>query len=217
MYNSNLKDKFDKNKGPKRILSLDGGGIRGILTLGYLERLERMLREKYDNPNLVLSDYYDLIGGTSTGAIIASCLAIGKPVKDIITLYNNLGKVVFGNKRYPLVPRKWTTFRSLFKSCYKHSIIEKLLWKNLVDENKKEIELGNQQALKCGLVIFTKRADTYSMWTFTNNPGWKYYEAHKNIKLWELCRASSAAPYYFSPKKLQLKRSNLTDQFDAAF
>jgi patatin-like phospholipase/acyl hydrolase len=217
MYNTNLIDKFDKTKGPKRILSLDGGGIRGILTLGYLERLEKVLRDRYDKPDLVLSDYYDLIGGTSTGAIIASCLAIGKPVKDIIILYNNLGKVVFGKRRYPLIPRKWTTVRSLFKSSYKHSIIEKLLRDNLVDGNKVEIQLGDQQALKCGLAIFAKRADTYSLWTFTNNPDWKYYKSHQNIKLWELCRASSAAPYYFSPKKLRLKKSDNISEFDAAF
>src|SRR5687767_7008853 len=64
--------------GPKRILALDGGGIRGALTLGYLQGIEDTLRKQHDNdPAFRLSDYFDLIGGTSTGSIIASCLAIG--------------------------------------------------------------------------------------------------------------------------------------------
>ena len=56
--------------GPKRMLALDGGGIRGALTLGFLERMEGILRRRHLKPDLRLSDYFDLIGGTSTGAII---------------------------------------------------------------------------------------------------------------------------------------------------
>jgi patatin-like phospholipase/acyl hydrolase len=216
MYNSTLNEKLDKAKGPKRILALDGGGTRGILTLGYLEKLEQILQERYGKKDLVLADYYDLIGGTSTGAIIASCLALGKPVRDIIALYKDLGKLVFGKRRYPVIPRKWTTFRSILKSTYKHTIIEKLLRKTLVNEDGKEIELGDRDALRCGLAIFTKRADTYSLWTFTNHPEGKYYKTNKHHKLWELCRASSAAPYYFSPKKLRLKQRN-NNEIYAAF
>ena len=78
--------------GTKRILALDGGGIRGALTLGYLQRIEDVLKEQSDNKeNFRLSDYFDLIGGTSTGAIIASCLAIGMKVSQITDLYMKLG------------------------------------------------------------------------------------------------------------------------------
>ena len=63
--------------GPKRILALDGGGIRGALTLGCLERIEAILRQRHRRPDLRLCEYFDLIGGTSTGAIIAAALAIG--------------------------------------------------------------------------------------------------------------------------------------------
>ena len=52
--------------GPKRLLALDGGGIRGVLTLGYLAEIEANLRIRHDDLRLVLSDYFDLIGGTST-------------------------------------------------------------------------------------------------------------------------------------------------------
>ncbi len=50
-------------------------GVRGILTLSFLSRIEEMLRERYGRSDLLLCDYFDLIGGTSTGAIIAASLA----------------------------------------------------------------------------------------------------------------------------------------------
>ncbi len=55
----------------KKILSLDGGGIRGALTLGFLKRIEEKKQELHGK-DYKLSSYYDLIGGTSTGAIIAT-------------------------------------------------------------------------------------------------------------------------------------------------
>ena len=58
---------LDATNGPKRILALDGGGIRGILTLEYLEVMESEFRRRFNNPDFLLCDYFDLIGGTSTG------------------------------------------------------------------------------------------------------------------------------------------------------
>src|SRR5690242_5395276 len=92
--NLDLKAKLANNGKPNRILALDGGGIRGALTLGYLEKLETLLRERSGNQNLKLCDYFDLIGGTSTGAIIASCLATGMDVKTVIGLYEEFGKEI---------------------------------------------------------------------------------------------------------------------------
>ena len=83
-----LKQHFESNR-PKRILALDGGGIRGALTLGYLKRIEEILRKQHDDdPDFRLCDYFDLIGGTSTGSIIASCLAIGMKVEEIKEMCN---------------------------------------------------------------------------------------------------------------------------------
>jgi len=196
--------------GPKKILSLDGGGVRGALTLGYLEKVESLLRQRFNNETLVLSDYYDLIGGTSTGAIIAACLAIGQPVKDIVALYTELGAVVFGQRRYPIIPRSWKMLRSLFKSSYKSEVFEALLRKTL------DVGICDYEKIKCGLAIISKRADTYSLWTVANHPDGIYTHAMDDLRLWELCRASAAAPYYFSPKKLQLKTREGA-KFEAAF
>ena len=60
-----LKQHLDPTT-PKRILALDGGGIRGALTLGYLKNIEDTLRKQHNNdPAFRLSDYFDLIGGTT--------------------------------------------------------------------------------------------------------------------------------------------------------
>lgn len=67
--------------GPKRLLALDGGGMRGALTLEVLAALEAMLRrETGGDDSFVLGDWFDYIAGTSTGAIIAAALALGMPV-----------------------------------------------------------------------------------------------------------------------------------------
>ncbi len=65
---------------PFRILSLDGGGAKGFYSLGVLREVEAMLKTSLDQQ-------FDLIFGTSTGAIIASLLAMGRTVSDIHNLY----------------------------------------------------------------------------------------------------------------------------------
>lgn len=197
-----LQEKLSPSKTPKRILSLDGGGVRGTLTLGLLKKIETLLREKYNNPILVLSEYYDLIGGTSTGAIIASGLAIGKTVDEIIALYMELGQKIFGEgMKYKFLKRDWTGFRAIFNENYDSENLENYLQNVFGD-----IRIGDNEKIKCGLAINAKRADTNSLWTMTNNPGGIYTKANSHLKLWELCRASSAAPYYFKPKMIELRR-----------
>ncbi|MEM7025157.1 MAG: patatin-like phospholipase family protein, partial [Pseudomonadota bacterium] len=87
--------------GPKRILSLDGGGLRGIVTLAYLQKIEALLKERHGgDKNFRLSHYFDLIAGTSTGAIIAAALALDWSVEDLTDLYLRLGKDVFQRSRW---------------------------------------------------------------------------------------------------------------------
>jgi patatin-like phospholipase/acyl hydrolase len=198
-----LQEKLSASNSPKRILSLDGGGIRGIFTLGILKKIESLLRVEKNNPNLLLGDYYDLIGGTSTGAIIASGLAIGKTVDEIIELYLELGKKIFGDgRKHRLLKRDWSGVRAIFNENYSSENLENYLKSVFGD-----IKINDKVRIKCGLAINTKRADTNSLWTMTNSPG-IYNVANAHLTLWELCRASAAAPYYFKPKKLQLRKRN---------
>jgi patatin-like phospholipase/acyl hydrolase len=66
--------------GPCRVLSLDGGGAKGFYTLGALKEIEALVGQP-------LAERFDLIFGTSTGAIIAALLGLGRSVDEIHTLY----------------------------------------------------------------------------------------------------------------------------------
>src|ERR1700730_19202618 len=74
-----------------RILSLDGGGIRGVFPAALLARLEQHL----DAP---IGSYFDLIAGTSTGGIIAIGLGLGLSAKDILKFYAERGPAIFDQK-----------------------------------------------------------------------------------------------------------------------
>src|SRR5262249_53785313 len=81
------RDRHLFGPGPKRILAIDGGGVRGVVSLAFLERVELVLRERTGDPALRLCDYFDLIGGTSTGSIIATGLALGYSTQHLIDTY----------------------------------------------------------------------------------------------------------------------------------
>ena len=190
-------DHFSNKTAPKRILALDGGGIRGALTLGYLQRIEDILRKQHgDDKNFRLSDYFDLIGGTSTGSIIAACLAIGLSVKEIKNMYMDLGDKIFA-KKY----KWWKIFEidDIIKAGYKSKPLEDELQKLFGTDTT----LASDKILT-GLCIIAKRADTNSVWPLINHPDGKYYNSvdgmNKDILLWKAVRASAAAPTYFLPQ-----------------
>ena len=183
--------------GPKRILALDGGGIRGALTLGYLKRIEDILRERVNgDPDFRLCDYFDLIGGTSTGSIIAAGLALGFSVEKLQKMYQSLATEVF---KKPLL--RLGVFSSKFP---KEPLIQALT------ENFGDNTLGSDQ-LRTGLMVMTKRLDTGSPWMMHNNPKGKYFDPHsgsgvpnKDYLVREIVRASTAAPHYFEPEDMEV-------------
>jgi len=86
--------------GPKEILTCDGGGIRGLISVEILARLEQDLRQKSGNPDLLLGDYFDFICGTSTGGIIAACLSAGMSMSQIRDFYVNNGSSMFERAKW---------------------------------------------------------------------------------------------------------------------
>ena len=176
------------------MLALDGGGIRGAITLGYLVHLEALLRKRHGNPQLRLCDYFDFIGGTSTGAIIASGLAVGMTATEIRDLYQSLGGKIFGQKT------------SLFKR-----LSAKFKIGALQDELENifgDMTLASDK-IETGLCVVTKRADTCSTWPLINHPEAKYYKYNKEILLRQAVRASTAAPTYFQPEALEIGRGRM--------
>jgi hypothetical protein len=186
-----LFEHLSPDTGPKRILALDGGGVKGVLTLGMLKPLEHELRRRGGgDPEFRLCDYYDLIGGTSTGAIIATGLALGLSVDELIELYMQLGPEVFGRTAGDGV---------LLQSKFDSKKLRRSLQTVLSTKT-----LGSED-LKTGLAIHAKRIDTGSAWVVTNHPLGAFYDPpaesgvfpNKRYRLLDLVLASAAAPTYF--------------------
>jgi patatin-like phospholipase/acyl hydrolase len=181
-----------RSPGPKRILALDGGGIRAVISLAYLQRLENLLRVRMRSPDLRLSEYFDLIGGTSTGSIIAAALALGMEVREVEEKYQTLGVSIFAKKKGLI---------AYFSRGQKYDA-EPL--NEALQDTFGSIEIGDQDRIRTGLCIVTKRADTFSTWPIHNHPLGKFYEHNKGIPLWQAVRASCAAPTYFVPESLKV-------------
>ncbi len=185
-----------KAPGPKRILSLDGGGIRGAMTLGFLEKMEEIMAAKHDENKVMpkeefrLHHYFDLIGGTSTGSIIAALLAIGGyKVSEIKEMYRDLGKKIFSEKNGLNIFGK----QIYFKGKYDSEPLKEELHKIFGDTR-----LGDDTN-KTGFCAVTKRLDTFSTWPVTNNPDAFYYEKNRFL-VRNIVRASTAAPSFFEPE-----------------
>ncbi len=184
----------------RRILALDGGGARGLLSLGVLARLERELGQRSGDPDKFrLADYFDLIGGTSTGAIIATTLALGWRVRDVVDLYFQLLPSIFEKPQA-------NGFWRLTKPAYKSTALAEALTQHLGDRTLASDDL------RTGLAIHCKRIDTGSAWVLVNNPGWSYYDmapggagvGNSEFLLRDIVQASAAAPTYFMPIEVKL-------------
>src|SRR5580658_47389 len=204
---------------PKRVLAVDGGGVRGALAVGLITKIEAELRAKLDRPNMVLSDYFDLIGGTSTGAIIAAGLALGMSANDLRELYDELSEKVFGGSwmRVPLLEARFDPKR-----------LEKVIRDKLGDVT---LETA---AWKTGFAAVAKRVDTGSSWIMTNCPKAMYWfgDPHevatepdlskrktvpnKDYPLAKVVQASAAAPFYFDMVRIQVTRGVAGAFFDGA-
>jgi hypothetical protein len=188
----------------KRILSLDGGGIRGVFTLEILLRMQEMLRVHTGSPNLVLADHFDLFAGTSTGAIIATCLSWGMDVQAILELYLEHGRTMFQHVPW------YRMFKRTFVSRYEAKPLSKMLQRIFSEDgNGDEPALLGTYRLKTLLLVVVRNHTTGSAWPITNNPRAKYNDrslpdCNLNLPLWEVVRASTAAPVFFDPEEIVL-------------
>lgn len=191
-----IKDKAEK-QGPRKLLALDGGGIRGVMTLEVLAKIESELQGKLGRgDDFLLAEYFDYIAGTSTGAIIATCLSLGMRVSDVRDFYVDSGPAMFEKTR--LIQRY---FRNKFHD-------EKLAAKlRDVIQSKTGDPLATlgHDALRTYLMLVLRNATTDSPWPVSNNPAAKYNDSTRpdcnlGLPLWQLVRASTAAPTYFPPE-----------------
>ena len=189
-----------KDDCPRRLLSLDGGGIRGLITLGILERLETLLKQKTGQS---LPEYFDYIAGTSTGAIIAAGLARGLTVAQLVDFYTSCGEQMFESSWL------WERVKFFYTADPLKAKLQNVFGPvtDLSPDN-----------LKCLLLVVTKNVTTDSPWPISSNPDAKYNDPARpdcnlKIPLWQLVRASTAAPVYFPPEILNWDTSNPSKTF----
>jgi uncharacterized protein len=190
------RDRHLFGPGPKRMLTLDGGGVRGAISIGFLERLEKLVEEIEGRPTL-LCDWFDLIGGTSTGAIIAGALALGYRATDVRRFYQAMGPLVFR--------RSYWRIQGLMSKFDRQNLIAEL------DRVLGNRTLGSDD-IRTGLGVVAKRLDTGSCWIIANNPRSKFWNTpsdgsflgNQHYLLNKLIRASTAAPHYFDPELIEI-------------
>jgi len=198
-----------------RILSLDGGGIRGAFIAACLARLEREL-------NQPVIDYFDLVAGTSTGGLIALALALGERAEKILSLYKQHGKKIF-TRRPPL------HFPFLAKLCLKKpvlTLIKKIVrvsdfdvdWLCNLDVDWLRQTKYDQEALrsaltevfgnrtleeaKCRVVIPSVNLTAGQTVVF-KSPHQPNFIRDRHISAVDVALATSAAPTYFPPAVIE--------------
>lgn len=168
----------DARRGP-RVLSIDGGGMLGVMTCVYLGELDRRL-------DGALRDRFDIIAGTSTGAILAAAIGMGKPIDDVRRLYLDRGRQIFDSSVLDSVRRTLTA--GLSKPEYSDAGLEHELEREF-SINGKAIEFGELRPL-----VLITAYDTIARraWVFKNDR-----DALSDLPAWELVKGSSSAPTYF--------------------
>jgi hypothetical protein len=181
-----------------RILALDGGGIRGVISAKILERVE----EKIGKP---LNEYFDLIAGTSTGSILAASLVLGKSPKELIEIYEKRGEEIFSSSFFRKKISYW-----LNQPKYANDGLKKVLkdyFGEITIDNlrEKSKELNPNSNPKARLLILaystSHRYTSFFLSPIVDKNPW-----YKDAKIWEVCLSSASAPTFFPPYKFNLSQ-----------
>lgn len=174
----------------KRILTIDGGGIKGTQPAAFLAALE----EDLEHP---IGSYFDLIAGTSTGGIIAIGLAMGIPAREILKLYEERGPHIFGQAE----DENWLTkifrpvrqkTRHFFKSKHESDILRREL-----NSVFKGALLGDA---KTRLIVPAWDADSKSVYIYKTSHHPRLTTDYRKPAL-DAALATAAAPTYYKRHK----------------
>ncbi len=179
-----------------KVLSIDGGGIRGVIPSCLLAHIE----EETDKP---ISELFDLIVGTSTGGIIAAMLTVkngrGRPkfsAADVVQLYSERGREIFQRSLW----RGITLVGGAFEELYDHKPLERILNEYLEDNSLTD-------CIK-PVVMTSYDIESRKPYFFKTS---KAADPDRNHYLRDAVRATSAAPSYFEPAEIySLARSEPT-------
>lgn len=182
-----------RDRSVRRVLSLDGGGIRGIIPAMVVAHLER----KTGKPACEL---FDFIAGTSTGGILALGLALqdaeGRPLlaaKRMVALYEKHGADIFEQSLW----RKVRSVGGIFEEAYSHEALEGILQQYFDDRTLNQ----------CGIPAMVTSYDIQHRRTVFIK---SWHTDHASLLCSEAARATSAAPTYFEPANLSWAEESRT-------
>lgn len=180
-----------------RILSIDGGGIRGLIPAKVLAQLEEDLEKEF--PGKKLHEHFDLICGTSTGSILAIAIALGIPSKDLVDFYKDYASEIFPKWYLKILPRKG---RAIINSIYSSKQLQKRLREVYSQANGGVDPLIND--LKVNVCIPTFNGNTGDINVIKTKHHPDYIRDFK-LPAYEVALSSSSAPIYFPPHSFKFE------------
>lgn len=179
-----------------RVLTIDGGGILGIVPAMMLNALERKLQQHSNNPEARLVDYFDFFAGTSTGGIITALLLTPDEQNPDRPRYSTADIVGFYSEQGPSIFKSTWLRRTLGSIGFASDRYEVTELERLLQHYLGEVKLS--QLLKPSLIpaYNLELATTYF---FCSHDHAGHVEPARDFLVRDVCRATSAAPSYFEP------------------
>ncbi|HEX6128775.1 MAG TPA: patatin-like phospholipase family protein [Candidatus Limnocylindria bacterium] len=168
----------------RRILSIDGGGVRGVIPTAALVALERAMGGR-------VRDHFDFVAGTSTGALIAGAVAAGMPAERVVRLYRDQAPPLF--RRMPLLS---TLQRLVFGRMYDVRELRRLIGEALTEVGAESWTLND---VPCDVMVTAKGLDDGHQWYFVKDEPGTNTARTGQLRLADCLTASAAAPTYFAP------------------
>ena len=167
---------------PFKILSLDGGGIRGTYTAAFLDHCAQDFGGARP-----LAQFFDMMAGTSTGAIVALGLSLEFPTTDILSFYRDDGRLIFPPLPRSWFGRKWRGVRSLHGPLLDHKELEKALRRRFGERTLDEC------ATRIVVPAFMMPKTEIAVFKTDHHPDFKH---DHETPIWKVARSSAAAPTY---------------------
>ncbi len=176
---------------PIKVLSLNGGGVRGLYTITLLANLEALIEKREKRENVKIGEYFDLIAGTSIGGILALGLASGKSARELQDAFEANAQKIFPTKRFK--KKQWWNLlrRSIYDSEPLYETVKNMIAEDLKFEDLKTRVMITSVNLSTGKPKFFKTP---------HNPNFTF---DREIRLIDAAMATSAAPTYFKPHYIE--------------